>query len=100
MLKPIHRNDPVRLIRAGIVIHEGKLAQLKRFKDDVKEVKSGFECGLNFVGYEEIEVGDMIGSLMESYEIIRIKINGQLKSLNGLKAIILAQPDSAFSEKR
>ncbi|GKS80872.1 translation initiation factor IF-2 [Ligilactobacillus pabuli] len=56
----IQRESGVRVIRDGIVIYEGKLASLKRFKDDVKEVKSGFECGLMVEKYNDIKVGDQI----------------------------------------
>jgi translation initiation factor IF-2 len=56
----ITRDAGVRLIRDGIVIHEGKLGSLKRFKDDAKEVRSGFECGLTIDGYNDIQVDDQI----------------------------------------
>ncbi|GET14909.1 translation initiation factor IF-2 [Ligilactobacillus agilis] len=56
----IQRDSGVRLIRDGIVIYEGKLASLKRFKDDVKQVKQGFECGLMIEKYNDIKVGDQI----------------------------------------
>lgn len=56
----IQRNSGVRLIRDGIVKYEGKLASLKRFKDDAKEVKQGFECGLMIENYNDIKVGDQI----------------------------------------
>ncbi|KRM55708.1 translation initiation factor IF-2 [Lacticaseibacillus sharpeae] len=56
----ITRDAGVRLIRDGIVIHEGKLGSLKRFKDDAKEVRSGFECGLTIDGYNDIKVDDQI----------------------------------------
>ena len=49
-----------RIVRDGIVIYEGELASLKRFKDDVKEVKSGFECGIVFEKYNDIKEGDQI----------------------------------------
>ena len=62
----IYRNDPVRLIRDGIVIYEGKLSSLKRFKDDVKEVATGFECGLTIENYNDIKVGDVVESYRES----------------------------------
>jgi translation initiation factor IF-2 len=65
----IFRNSKVRIIRDGVVIHSGELASLKRFKDDVKEVAYGYECGLNFNNFNDIRVGDMI----EAYEIIEIK---------------------------
>lgn len=56
----ITRNTNVRIIRDGIVGYSGKLGSLKRFKDDVKEVKAGYECGLNIDGYNDIKVGDII----------------------------------------
>ncbi len=65
----IKRNNKIRLIRDGIVIYSGELGSLKRFKDDVKEVASGYECGLNITNYNDIKVGDLI----ESYEEVEIK---------------------------
>lgn len=56
----IQRDSGVRLIRDGIVIYEGKLSSLKRFKDDVKEVRSGFDCGLMIENYNDIKVDDEI----------------------------------------
>ncbi|KRL01292.1 translation initiation factor IF-2 [Liquorilactobacillus capillatus] len=56
----IERDSGVRIIREGIVIYEGKLASLKRFKDDVKQVKQGFECGLMIEKYNDIKVGDQV----------------------------------------
>lgn len=56
----IKRNNLVRLIREGRVIYEGKLSSLKRFKDDAKEVKSGFECGIGIENYNDLKVGDVI----------------------------------------
>lgn len=62
----IKRNSGIRLIRDGIVVYEGKLASLRRFKDDVKEVNSGFECGLNIENFNDIKEGDIIeGFIME-----------------------------------
>ena len=63
------RNTAIRVIRDGIVAYSGKLASLKRFKDDVKEVSAGFECGLNIEGYNDIKVGDII----EGYEQVAVK---------------------------
>lgn len=60
----INRQHRVRLIRDGIVVYSGTLGSLKRFKDDVKEVATGFECGLNIVNFNDIKVGDII----EGYE--------------------------------
>jgi len=61
----IKRGARVRLLRDNVVIHEGALKTLKRFKDEVKEVKSGFECGMAFENYDDIKVGDQI----EAYEV-------------------------------
>lgn len=56
----IQRNSQVRVVRDGIVVYEGALASLKRFKDDVKEVNSGYECGLNIENYNDIKEGDVV----------------------------------------
>ena len=56
----ITRNTKVRIVRDGIVVHTGELASLKRFKDDVKEVSTGYECGLSINGFNDIRVGDII----------------------------------------
>jgi translation initiation factor IF-2 len=61
----ITRNAHLRLIRDEIVIYNGKIGSLRRFKDDVKEVKSGYECGIGFENYNDIKIGDVI----EAYEI-------------------------------
>ena len=63
------RAAKVRVIRDGIVVYTGVLGSLKRFKDDVKEVAAGFDCGLNIDGYNDIKIGDMI----ESYTIVEVK---------------------------
>ena len=55
-----HRDDKVRIVRDGTVIFEGKMASLRRFKDDVKSVKQGYECGIGIDGYQDIKVGDVI----------------------------------------
>ena len=60
----IVRNAEIRLIRDGIVIHEGKISSLKRFKDDAKEVLTGFECGIGIEKYNDIKVGDIIECFM------------------------------------
>jgi translation initiation factor IF-2 len=65
----ITRNTRIRIIRNGIVIHTGRLGSLKRFKDDVKEVLTGFECGLNIDKFNDIQVGDII----EGFEEVEIK---------------------------
>ena len=64
----IRRNSRVRVLRNDVVIHTGELDSLKRFKDDVKEVKSNFECGLSLKNFNEIEVGD----LLEVFEVVEI----------------------------
>ena len=61
----IKRNNQVRLIRDGIVVHTGEIDQLKRFKDDVTEVKSGYECGISIKGFNDIKVGDNIEGFTE-----------------------------------
>ncbi|MDP2385972.1 MAG: translation initiation factor IF-2 [Bacteroidota bacterium] len=65
----VNRHTKVRVIRDGIVIHTGGLGSLKRFKDDVKEVATGYECGLNIEGFNDIQVGDII----EGYEMVEVK---------------------------
>ena len=65
----IKRSSKVRLIRDGIVIYSGDLGSLKRFKDDVKEVATGFECGLNIANYNDVKVGDLV----EAYEEVEVK---------------------------
>jgi len=65
----IKRNNPIRLIRDGIVVYAGKLNSLKRFKDDASEVKSGFDCGMGIEGFNDIKTGDVI----ESYEMKEVK---------------------------
>jgi translation initiation factor IF-2 len=56
----VERGQHVRLIRDNVVIHEGKLATLRRVKDDVKEVQAGQECGMSFENYQDMRVGDLI----------------------------------------
>ena len=65
----VTRNSKIRLLRDGIVKFDGELESLKRFKDDVKEVTKGYECGLNIKGYNDIEVGD----ILEVYEEVEVK---------------------------
>jgi len=65
----IHRNSKIRIIREGVVVYTGELESLKRFKDDVKEVNRGYECGLNIKGYNDIQVGDIV----EAYEQVEVK---------------------------
>lgn len=61
--------EKVRLLRAGVVTYEGELGSLKRFKDDVKEVKEGYECGLSIDNFNDIKEGDII----EGYEMVEKK---------------------------
>ena len=65
----ISRNNKIRLIREGIVIFDGEIGTLRRFKDDVREVDSGYECGLNITNYNDVKVSDVI----ESYKIVETK---------------------------
>ena len=65
----VKRNNRIRLVREGIVVHEGEIQHLKRYKDDVSEVKYGFECGLSLKGFNDIQMGDII----ESFEIKEVK---------------------------
>jgi len=65
----ITRNSKIRIVREGVVIYTGELASLKRFKDDVKEVAAGYECGLNIQNFNNIEVGDIV----EAYENVEVK---------------------------
>ena len=65
----ISRNHKVRVIREGIVVHTGTLSSLKRFKDDVKEVKKGFECGIAVNKFNDLKEGDNI----EAFEEVEVK---------------------------
>ncbi len=64
----VKRNSKVRLLRNNVIIHTGELDSLKRFKDDVKEVKNNFECGLSLKNFNDIEVGD----ILEIYEVVEV----------------------------
>jgi translation initiation factor IF-2 len=64
----ILRNSNIRLIRDSVVLYDGKIATLRVVKDDAKEVRAGFECGLRIAGFDDIKVDDVI----ESYEIQHI----------------------------
>ena len=65
----IFRNSQIRIIRDGVVVFTGVLASLKRFKDDVKEVAKGYECGLNIANFNDIKENDIV----EAYEMVEIK---------------------------
>lgn len=65
----IARSNKIRLIRDGIVIHEGSIGNLRRFKDDVREVDAGYECGINIESFNDVKVGDII----EAYKLVETK---------------------------
>ena len=64
----VSRRNRIRLVRDGVVVHNGSLASLKRFKDDVSQVQNGYECGIRLAGFDDIKVGDAI----EAYSIEKI----------------------------
>ena len=64
----ISRDDQVRLVRDGIVVYDGKIASLRRYKDDVKSVKAGFECGIGLENFQDVKPGDII----EGYRIDQV----------------------------
>jgi translation initiation factor IF-2 len=64
----VKRGASIRLIRDGVVVHTGELDSLKRFKEDVKEVKAGFECGLSLKNFSEVKVGDQL----EVFEVVEV----------------------------
>jgi len=64
----VKRNAKVRLLRDNVVIHTGELDSLKRFKDDAREVKAGFECGLSLKNYDDIKIGDQL----EVFEVVEV----------------------------
>jgi translation initiation factor IF-2 len=64
----VRRGSMVRLVRAGVVVHTGELDSLKRFKEDVREVKAGFECGLSLKGFNDVQVGDQL----EVFEVVEV----------------------------
>ena len=61
----ITRDSQIRVVRDGILVHEGKLSGLRRFKDDVKEVAEGYECGISIANFNDIQEGDVIESFRE-----------------------------------
>jgi len=67
----IVRNCQVRLLRDGVVVYEGKLGSLRRFKDDVKEVGTNYECGMSIEGYNDVKIGDII----EAFVMEQIKVD-------------------------
>ena len=64
----ISRDDRVRVVRDGVVIFDGNFASMRRFKDDVKSVKAGYECGLGIEKFQDIKVGDVL----EAYKIVQV----------------------------
>ena len=64
----VRRGAAVRIVRAGVVVHTGELDSLKRFKEDVREVKAGFECGLSIKGFNDVQVGDQV----EVFEVVEV----------------------------
>jgi translation initiation factor IF-2 len=64
----VKRGASVRLVRDGVVVHTGELDSLKRFKEDVREVKTGFECGLSLKNFSDVKVGDQL----EVFEVVEI----------------------------
>lgn len=65
----VKRSNPIRVLRDNVVIYEGELESLRRFKDDVAEVKNGYECGIAVKNYNDVRVGDQI----EVYEIVEVQ---------------------------
>ena len=65
----VKRNNPIRVLRDNVVIFEGELESLRRFKDDVAEVRNGMECGIGVKNYNDVKVGDQI----EVFEVVEIK---------------------------
>jgi translation initiation factor IF-2 len=64
----IRRNAAARLVREGVIVYDGKIGSLRRFKDDVAEVREGYECGISLENYQDVKEGDMV----EAYEIEEI----------------------------
>jgi translation initiation factor IF-2 len=64
----VRRSAKVRVLRDNIVIHDGELDSLKRFKDDAREVKAGFDCGLSVKNFSDLKVGDQL----EAYEVVEV----------------------------
>ena len=64
----ISRDDQVRVVRDGVVVFDGKFASMRRFKDDVKSVRSGYECGLGIERFQDVHVGDQL----EAYKVVEV----------------------------
>jgi translation initiation factor IF-2 len=82
----VKRGAKVRLLRENVVIHEGTLKTLKRFKDEVKDVKAGFECGMAFENYEDIRAGDMIECFEISSHAREVSVNTGEKAAESSEA--------------
>ena len=65
----IKRSAPIRVLRENVVIYEGELESLRRFKDDVQDVRNGMECGIGVKNYNDVKVGDQI----EAFETVEVK---------------------------
>ena len=65
----VKRNNPIRVLRDNVVIFEGELESLRRFKDDVSEVRNGMECGIGVKNYNDVKIGDQI----EVFEVVEVK---------------------------
>jgi translation initiation factor IF-2 len=68
----ISRDDQVRVVRNGAIVYEGKIGSLRRFKEDVKSVKSGYECGIGIEGFQDLKEGDTI----EGFKVIEVAREG------------------------
>ena len=68
----VERNNKLRIIRDGVVVHEGEIETLKRFKDDMKEVAKGYECGVQVKNYNDVRVGD----IFETFKQVEVKRKG------------------------
>ena len=66
----VKRHNPIRVLRDNVVIYEGELESLRRFKDDLNEVKAGMECGIGVKNYNDVKVGDQV-EVYERYEVAR-----------------------------
>lgn len=90
----IKRHNPIRVLRDNVVIYEGELESLRRFKDDVNEVRNGMECGIGVKNYNDVRVGDMI----EVFEIIEINVPSlNLRRLLGRNGVGCARSPRSHS---
>src|SRR5262249_30261642 len=91
----VERGANVRLIRDSVVVHEGKLSQLKRFKDDAREVVAGQECGMAFENYQDMKVGDII----ECYRVETVQRSLSVQ-ISRAKMAFSRSPRSSFERRR